>query len=99
MRTNYGNLSEVSDSELLDIISQPYTIPKCGGISEVAKRKIRSEPFVERLKELKKDESILVGDTAVFDFANAALDIIGVEKYSGNRVQTKQLIGIGLVFE
>ena len=96
IRTNYGDLSGVSDAELLEIMYQPYTIPKCGGISEAAKRKLRSQAVIERLKELKTDYAVLAGDTTVSDFACAALDIIGIEKYSGNREQTIQLIKIRL---
>ena len=75
---------------------QPYTIPKCGGISEAAKRKLRSQAVIERLNELKNDYAVLAGDTVVSDFACAALDILDIEKYSGNREQTIQLIKIRL---
>ena len=52
---------------------------------------IKDAEIVKRLKELKKDDVFLDGYT-VGDFAVAALDNLGIEKYIGDDVRMKNLI-------
>lgn len=52
---------------------------------------------VEKLMELKKDDVFLDGYT-VGDFAVAALDNLGIEKYKGDNILVKNLIESGFAF-
>lgn len=64
---------------------------KFNAIVACTQLKAVSDEVVEKLIILKDDYSQIAGHT-ISDFSIAALDIIGVEKYTGSDISIKELI-------
>lgn len=70
---------------------------KFNGIVECVRAKLITEETIFRLKQLKSDKSQIAGHT-IADFSVAALDILGVENYTGNDAAIADLIKSKLNF-
>lgn len=76
-------------------------ILRANGIVFAVRNKYSEPETVQKLIELANDDVYLFGHNAgylVSDFAKAALDIIGIRKYSGGRTEIRNLIKAKLVF-
>ncbi len=73
-------------------LEQDGAIFKVNGIFSAVNHKIKSQNIVDKIKELKSDNTVISG-YFVSDFAVAALDVLGIEKYNGNVEKIKDLIG------
>lgn len=76
---------------IVDALSHSGAIYRMNAISFCAIWKIKDPEVENRIKELKQDDVTLDG-YRVSDFAAAALDLMGIETYTGNRIFTKNLI-------
>lgn len=76
---------------IMKSLSCQGAIYRMDAIAFASLNNIKDAEIVKRLKELKKDDVFLDGYT-VGDFAVAALDNLGIEKYIGDDVRMKNLI-------
>lgn len=74
---------------------------RVNSIISMIKKDYSTPMLISRLKELKTDDIPLFGTTdsyTVADFANAALDIMGIEHYRGYRKTVEILIQAKMAF-
>lgn len=72
-------------------LDQKGAIFKVNGIISAVNHKIVSKSIIDKIRDLKNDNTIISG-FYVSDFAAAALDALGMEKYKGNSERIKELI-------
>ncbi len=77
--------------ETIDKLTNDGAIYRCQGIIDCLKKHITDQQVVEAIGRLKNDNVVILG-RRVSSYALAALDIIGVEKYSGNDDEVRELI-------
>ncbi len=95
MKTDYHKL----DTQLLiNMMYSRNVIHKCAAICEVTRRNIHSSQAISILNALKSDESIFWNDYKTQDFAIAALDILKIKPYRGEKREVKRLIESQLCF-
>lgn len=82
----------MSDDELAEMLKHEHFIVRTSAIWETVNRHNLDKDVVSLLKDLKKDETKFWNFIKVQDFAFAALDILGVEKYAGDNEYVKRLI-------
>ena len=95
---NYGRPQEQNNDTLVEMLYSDGITLKCGAIAELTRRKIIDNDVINRIKELKKDNGSFWHDYLVSDFAYAALDVLGIDRYMGNKKETKELINVKLDF-
>lgn len=61
------------------------------GLIECLDKKILNTEEIETIKRLKEDDVVVCG-RMLSCYAFAILDILGIEKYSGNNIDIKRLI-------
>lgn len=76
---------------IMDGLLHSGAIYRMNAISFSAISGIKDSEIKKKIKELKNDEVVLDG-YSVSDFALAALDMMKVEPYSGNKIIVKKLI-------
>lgn len=82
---------------LLDALPHQGSIYRMNAIAFSCICKADNAQIAEKIRKLKGDNAILDG-YSVSDFAKAALDIMQIEKYSGDNVRIRNLIESGFVF-
>lgn len=92
------NLTELSDDKLIQMLMDKNPITVCNAICEIAKSPLHSSKERDELIKLCDNKETFWNNYLISDFAEAALDIIGVQKYIGDRNEVKQLIESKLVF-
>lgn len=92
------NLTELSDDKLIQMLMDKNPITVCNAICEIAKSPLHSSNERDELIKLCDNKETFWNNYLISDFAEAALDIIGVQKYIGDRNEVKQLIESKLVF-
>lgn len=90
------HIPEVDNNELIELLGHPNFIVRSKTICEIAKRHLLSEDVKSKLRELKNDDTIFWNRICVRDFALAAMDVLGYEKYQGDDTNVKSLIDINL---
>lgn len=101
MRQDWSNYSTSFLIELLD--KSNNSIERCDLICELVDREqrkgtIRNSSVKKILDRLSESDQVFWNNYLVSDFANAAKDILGFEKYSGDRQETRGLIEVKLNF-
>ena len=76
---------------ILDGLSHSGAIYRMNAISFFAISRIQDAEIESKIMELKNDDTVLDG-YSVSDFASAALDLLGIETYTGNKALVKDLI-------
>lgn len=74
---------------------------RANGIIFAVRNSFNDPMIIKMIKDLVKDDICLFGTNCgyrVSDFANAALELFGISKYSGSRQETKQLIDGKMMF-
>lgn len=74
------------------------TIEKAKEACRIAREHDTSARAISFLKDIRKDNRSFWNEFLVSDFADAALDVIGAEKYTGSKEETLRLIESELVF-
>lgn len=97
MRKNWSKFSTQLIIEMLQKEDNPVEV--CDLICELTKRKRRSSTVHDVLRKLSKSEAVFWNNYLVSDFAIAALDLLTLDAYKGNREEVNRLIESGLVFE
>ena len=82
-----------------DMTGDNGSVIKTRAIFEVVNKKEKSPKVIKCLEDLEGDNSTFFNMYLVSDFATAALDILGVKKYSGQREEIERLILSGLQIE
>lgn len=82
----------MSINELVDALRHENFLVRSGAIWEVANRRVLNDDIILLLKKLKKDETVFWPPVKVQDLAFAALDILGIEKYSDDNAYVKGFI-------
>ena len=67
------------------------------GIIYAVKHQMVYNDVIDELRRLKKDDSMIFG-ACVYHFAEAALDILGIEEYKGDSPRTKHIIQMRMEF-
>lgn len=75
------------------------TIQKASETCRIVSNRDVSESAVSFLKNTMSDERSFWNDYLVSDFAYAALDLLGIEKYKGDRHEVLRLIESKLAFD
>lgn len=70
---------------------------RINGIMNAVHYSLKTPEAVSLIKDLKND-TVTFDTYSVSDFAIAALDVLGVEKYNGNKQQILDLIGSKFAF-
>ncbi len=70
-------------NEVLNNLNKKGSFYKFNGIVECVKSNLVNDEITTKLKEFKTDNSLIAGHT-ISDFSTAALDIMGIEKYTGD---------------
>lgn len=76
---------------LLDALSHQGAIYRMNAIAFSCICKADDAVIVEKIRKLKED-NVYIDGYSVSDFAKAALDIMQIEKYSGDNVRIRKLI-------
>lgn len=84
-------MREGKKQAIIDGLSHSGAIYRMNAISFSSICKIRDTEVEKMIKDLKNDNIILDG-YSVSDFAFAALDLMKVEKYTGDKPSVKKLI-------
>ncbi|MCD8354451.1 MAG: hypothetical protein LUC47_09105 [Clostridiales bacterium] len=84
--------SEGRPEDILAGLTHKGALIRINGIINAVCYSFKTPETVSLIKNLKND-NITFDTYSVSDFAIAALDIMGVEKYNGNRKQIVDLIG------
>ncbi len=91
-------VSQSEEIKILDDLTHDGAAFRARGITECIKMRANTPNIIAALKKLKNDKVVLLGST-LSDFAVAALDIIGGEKYHGNDSNILSLIkGLPMTF-
>lgn len=91
--------SKTSSEALVQMLPRENPINKCGIICELASRDKHTSSERSVITSLKNDRSIFWNVYTVSDFACAALDVLGWEKYTGDKEEVNNLIGVKLILE
>lgn len=75
----------------VDGLAHSGAIYRMNAIGFYVKAGVFDEEIIDKIKELKQDEVALDG-YSVADFAKAALDLMGIERYCGESLFVKKLI-------
>ncbi len=96
MRRNLRNLSSES---LLSMCYDQNPIVVCEAICEIIRRNSKSIEEHDALISLCDNKTVFWNNYLVSDFAEAALDILELKKYSGERYEVRRLISSKLIFD
>ncbi len=83
---------------LIDMLPVENPMNQCGIICELTRRGLHSSSSRDAIRKLKDDKSVFWNNYTVSDFAIAALDLMGWDKYSGKREEIRNLINAELSF-
>ena len=78
-------------SEIVRGLNSENKCLRLDGLLWAAYHEINDEKVIERIRELKSDEESAMG-FKVCDYAIAALDVLGIERYQGNDDRLSDLI-------
>ncbi len=77
--------------ELINKLTDEGAVFRCQGILECLKKGVNTPDAAEAMKRLKNDGVVIMG-RRISSYAQAALDILGIEKYKGNDEEVIELI-------
>lgn len=86
---------------IVQSLSDPSAFLRVNGIVFAVRNNYNDPMIIRIMKDLIKDDVCLFGTNCsyrVSDFAQAALDLLGVSKYFGDRQEIKMLITERMVF-
>lgn len=93
-----NSMGNLETSVILSVLQKGGTIQKCNSLIELVKRKETTDEISKVIKLAASDDSPLWNSYLVSDFAKAALDVLGIRKYDGNREEINNLISVKLCF-
>lgn len=91
------NMSIGDESAIYNGLNHNGAVIRMNGIMFAANFKFKKSSIIDAIKKLTEDNTEFNGYT-VSQFAFAALDVIGIEKYQGNDENIKELIDYKFVF-
>lgn len=91
-------IKTMPETEVLEALQDNNFIVRTAAIWETVRRRITSKTAEVRLRELTWDTESFWEQFLVCDFAEAALDILKIESYQGNKDTVRMLIQSGLDF-
>lgn len=86
----------LNDRELLNALGDSNVLICVRAICEATVRNRKADEFREALSKLEDDERIFWNSYTAGTFATAAMDILGLKKYTGDEYETQRLINSGL---
>ncbi len=93
-----NNWNKLAPSLLAKCLPLENKVNQCAIICELVKKNVHSSEVRDSISLLKSSSSVFWKPYLVSDFAIAALHILGMEEYTGNREEIKALISSGLNF-
>lgn len=91
------NKTEITHGKVMEELISSNPLIRMRGISHAAWINDTSADCIERLELLKSDDSYdTLTKISVSDFAYAALDVLKIERYSGDKALVQNLISCGL---
>lgn len=94
---NVDNMYDGSTVAILNGISSMSSVEVLNAIVAGTRLKLKDKEFIKGLEKAGNNEEALMG-IPIKEFAMAALDILNIEKYSGNSVRVREMIQCGLKF-
>lgn len=79
------------NNDIVSKLKSDGAIYRCQGILECLKGNIQDKSVLDLVSKLKNDNVVILG-RKISSYAIAALDILGVEKYSGEDVEIVEFI-------
>ncbi len=92
------NWNKFDSSLLVQMLPVENPLNQCGIICELTRRGLHSSTCRDAIRKLKDSKAVFWNNYLVSDFANAALDLMGWDDYSGEREETINLISTQLRF-
>ena len=87
-----GNVAAIAEG-----FTSPGALLRINAIINAVKFKVTPDEFISRIRDLTRDDNYVSG-YQVSDFAYAALDILGIQRFKGDRPEIKQMIDCRLSF-
>jgi len=87
-----------SEKLVAEALEHNGALYRVNGITSAVNHKIISPIIVEKIIKLKDDNVVTICGAYVSEYAIAALDILGIEKYTGNEFRILRLIEAGFNF-
>lgn len=88
----------MSDSEVTAMLGHANFIARTKALWEATERGLSDSRTLDAIRKLKEDSTVFWNQYLVQDFAIAALDILGTEKYNGQSERINVLIQSRLQF-
>lgn len=88
----------MDDGELVRALHHDNFIVRTKAICEVVKRGIDTTEAIEAIRKLGKDSTVFWNQYKVKDFADAALELLGVQENVNKNEQVKRLVKSKLLF-
>ena len=92
-----NSMTRLDISSIFAVMSGGGT-KKCNCLCELVRRADLPPNAADAIKQLSDDNSVFWNTYLVSDFAQAAMHILGIEKYEGGRDEIKNLIDSKLIF-
>ncbi|MBQ4424573.1 MAG: hypothetical protein II882_02415 [Lachnospiraceae bacterium] len=77
--------------EVINKLTDAGAVFRCQGILECLEKSMNAPDVAEAMKLLKNDGVVIMG-RKISSYAQAALDILGIERYNGNDPEVIELI-------
>lgn len=85
-------IPDMDDREVIEMLNHNNVLARTRAIWEVSTRRLHNDEVKSKLQDMKNDHAKFWENILVCDFAVAALDVLGYEKYQGTDEMIKRLI-------